>query len=154
MTLTHTSFSFLFPCLLLHDANWPNVSTLRYDSFWCIWLILIDSFPSDSFLLTPGMTCIDSYWLILNRTDSYWLIFSDYIWLILVQVLVVMADLSVYKNPQNPSCSSLPLSSSFTSEYNISCLAHCPLVWIPSTLILALVYLSVGDHLEVLLVVL
>ena len=114
------------------------------------WLLLLDSFPI--WLIVVDLL-YDSYWLILILVDSYSLTRLTHSDSLLVQVLVV-ADLWLYKNPLKPIHSSLPLSSSFTSKYNISCLVHCPLVWIPSILTLALVYLSVGDHFEVLQVVL
>ena len=114
MTQTCISSSFLSLPLLLHNANCLNASILLFDSF-------LTYLTHSRWLFSLWLISTD-FWY-----DSYWLIFPDYIWLILVQVLVVMADPSVYKNPQKPSYSSLPLSSSFTSKYNVFCLVHCPL---------------------------
>ena len=120
MTQTHTSFSLFSP--FYYTTRIDSMRLSHYTTPQCIWLILIDSFPV---WLTSIDSWYDSWWLVLTHTDSFWLIFPDCIWLILVQVLVVMADLSVYKNPQKPSYSSLPLSLSFTREYNVSCLVYC-----------------------------
>ena len=154
--MTQTYFPYLFP-FYFSSVTWRKLTQcihLPVDSFsltpfslthspWLLshWLILVDLLH-------------DSYWLILVLIDSYFLTCLTHSDSLLVQVLVVVADLCLYKNPLKPTHSSLPLSSSFTSKYNVSCLVHCLLVWIPSILTLAFVYLSVGDHLEVLQVVL
>ena len=108
MTQTYFSLSFsLFSFLLLHNVNWLNASiSLLTHSPWLLshWLIVVDLLV-DSYSLTH-----------LTHSDS-----------LLVQVLVVVADLCLYKNPLKPTHSSLPLSLSFTSEYNASCLVYCPL---------------------------
>ena len=109
-------YSFIFSCSLRVRVSWPrpvslfpfffsSLTVIQHELSQCVYLtvwLVLDI--SDSFLLTP-FPLTHLYWLliwlILTRTDSYWLIFPDYIWLILVQVLVVVADPSVYKNHKN-----------------------------------------------------